>query len=283
MIQWVFAGRRPAFRIGAGLRALIRLEGGPLDVQLIDGLYAYVWQGEGNNCNTYALRYRDGKEDRFAVVDPGSLTVLSPCFDQDSGAVRAYQEPALEKRLRAMEQDGIRVEQIGLVINTHAHPDHCDSALALRRAGGARVALHRGDEKTYARLVARAYPDKAPAEEELRPDIYLEEGKLELGGPAGPAVQVLHTPGHSPGGVSLWWEANRVLLTGDTVFYRSVGRTDIPGGSDGALKDSVARLAALKADYLLTGHPYGHPGVISGSEEVARNFDFIVKRILPMF
>jgi len=252
-------------------------------MQLIDGLYAYVWQGEGNNCNTYALRYRDGKDNRFAVVDPGSLTVPSPCIDQASGAVSACREPALEKLLCSMDQEGIRLKQIGVVINTHAHPDHCDSSLALRRASGARVALHKDDEKLYAKLVARAYQDKAPTAEELRPDIYLEEGKLELGTPPGLVLQVLHTPGHTPGGVSLWWEANRVLLTGDTVFYCSVGRTDIPGGSDSALKKSVSRLAALPADYLLTGHPYGHPGVISGAAEVARNFDFIVKRILPMF
>ncbi|MEW6033804.1 MAG: MBL fold metallo-hydrolase [Chloroflexota bacterium] len=251
-------------------------------MQLIDGLYSYVWQGQGNNCNTYALRYIVDGKPRFALVDPGLRQVLTPIMGRGGQMMRAYEESGLEALLQSMSRDGLEAAQLGLVLNTHAHPDHCEASLALRRRSGARVALHRADEPFYEKLLAMAYDREKPAREELQPDVYLREGVLNLGQPPGIALQVLHTPGHSPGSISLWWEEKKVLITGDTVFYRSVGRSDIPGGDSRLLAGSVRKLAELKPEYVLTGHPYGHPGVIKGTEEATRNFAFIVKQVLPL-
>ncbi len=60
----------------------------------------------------------------------------------------------------------------------------------------------------------------------------------------------------------------------------STGRVDLPGGSAKALKQSIERLSDLDVEYLLCGHPYGHPGIIKGRVEVQENFEFIKRNIL---
>ena len=71
-------------------------------------------------------------------------------------------------------------------------------------------------------------------------------------------VKVLFTPGHTPGGVTLLVEGERVLFTGDTLFQGSMGRTDLAGGNYEEIMRSLARLAALEGDYhVLPGHMGG--------------------------
>jgi glyoxylase-like metal-dependent hydrolase (beta-lactamase superfamily II) len=71
-----------------------------------------------------------------------------------------------------------------------------------------------------------------------------------------------------------------VLIAGDLIFYRSTGRVDLPGGNPQALRNSIERLSRLEIDYVLCGHPYGHPGVIEGADEVRSNFDFLRNHLL---
>ena len=89
---------------------------------------------------------------------------------------------------------------------------------------------------------------------------------------AGMKIEVLHTPGHTPGGVCFYFPEEEVLFSGDTLFCESVGRTDLPGGSMGALmrsiKERVLKLPDLTVVY--TGH--GEPTQI-GSEK--RNNPFL--------
>ena len=92
------------------------------------------------------------------------------------------------------------------------------------------------------------------------------------------SLDVLHTPGHTEGSVCLLAESERLLFTGDTLFAGSWGRTDLPGGSDDQMIDSLARLSALATDLrVLPGH--GRPSTIDDErpwlEQVARN------RMLP--
>ena len=83
--------------------------------------------------------------------------------------------------------------------------------------------------------------------------------------------QVIHTPGHSPGSICLYWPDRKVLFTGDVVFYQGVGRTDLPGGNGEDLKASIKRISQLEVDYLLTGHG----NVVSGRDLVKANFSEI--------
>ena len=85
------------------------------------------------------------------------------------------------------------------------------------------------------------------------------------------SFKVIHTPGHSPGSICLYWTEQKALFTGDVIFHQGVGRTDLPGGSGQELKDSITRISRLEVDYLLPGHG----DLISGREPVKRNFETI--------
>ena len=73
-----------------------------------------------------------------------------------------------------------------------------------------------------------------------------------------PGVQVLHTPGHTPGGVCYFFPADKLLLSGDTLFAGSVGRTDFPGGSMARMMDSLQALMKLPDDTLVIPGHGGH-------------------------
>ncbi len=223
-------------------------------MKLVSNLYAYVWRGSDNNCNSYLLA--DVLNDRrHLLIDPGHITTPS------------YRERGLDTLARNMETDGLSMQAIGLIILTHAHSDHCEAAKAIRNQKNALVALHQADEQIYAMTGAKV-------------DLYLEEGDLVLSGEKPVTLNVYHVPGHSPGHVALYWPEQKVLIAGDVIFYRSTGRVDLPGGSAQALKQSIQRLSELDIEYLLCGHPYGHPGIVKGREQVRENFDFIKRNIL---
>ena len=167
-------------------------------MRLVENLYAYPWDGSDNNCNTCVFA-RVLNEGKHLVIDPGHITTPF------------YHEPGLDRLLKKMEKDGLGGTAIGLVILTHAHPDHCEAAAAIRERYGALVALHEADEATYKMLGGKV-------------DLYLQEGELLLGTDKPIKLNVYHLPGHSPGHVTLYWPAQKVLIAGDVIFYRSTGR-----------------------------------------------------------
>ncbi|MDP2953166.1 MAG: MBL fold metallo-hydrolase, partial [Chloroflexota bacterium] len=209
---------------------------------------------------------------------PGHRMVALPMVDPRSGRVVSMrQQPGLDSLLSLLAKDGIEAQDIGLIINTHAHSDHCESSPLLAQKSGALIALHPQDEESYLNQMKRSYPGK---DTRLEPDLYLEEGELRLGSPTGPSLKVVHTPGHSPGSVSLYWPERKALMGGDVMFYRNTGRFDLPGGDLETLRQSVARLSELDVEWLLCGHPYGHSGIIKGRKEVRDNFSFVLRLVL---
>jgi len=218
-------------------------------MRLVGDLFAYLWSGRDNNCNRYVLA---GvlKEGRHVVIDPGH--VKTP----------ALREAGLENLRDEMGRDGLDPDAIGLVLLTHCHPDHSEAARVIREKTGALVAIHEAEAAIYARFGGTV-------------DLFLGEGSLALGTESPLELQVFHSPGHSPGHTTIYWPREKVLVAGDLIFYRSTGRVDLPGGDPRALRNSIARLSALEIEYLLCGHPYGHPGIIEGGDEVRRNFDFL--------
>jgi hydroxyacylglutathione hydrolase len=97
------------------------------------------------------------------------------------------------------------------------------------------------------------------------PIFFLEEGELTVGDIS---LDVFHTPGHSPGGITLFWSAEKALFTGDLIFKGGLGRTDLPGGDGRQLKESIRRMGSLDSHWLLSGHGE----VVSGAEAVKANF-----------
>lgn len=187
---------------------------------------------------------------KHVVIDPGHMVTPS------------YREPGLDRLLYSMGRDGLAADSIGLVILTHSHPDHSEAAIVLRNEYHALVAIHEADAPAYSNLGGKA-------------DLFLDEGNLALGTEGPVVLQVYHSPGHTPGHITVYWPDRKLLVAGDCVFYRSMGRADLPGGDFPALRQSIQRLSELDVEYLLCGHPYGHPGIISGREEVQDNFRYI--------
>jgi len=155
---------------------------------------------------------------------------------------------------REMAQQGFSPEDVDLLINTHCHFDHTGGDADFIKASGCDVAIHkleadllrRGDgEVTCAKTFGRRL---APIEVQRE----LKEGdKLKLGEVV---LEVLSTPGHTAGSISLYGRAKNILFTGDTIFCDGVGRTDLPTGDAEALALSLERLAKLGAEQMYPGH-----------------------------
>ncbi|HNS15808.1 MAG TPA: MBL fold metallo-hydrolase, partial [Syntrophorhabdaceae bacterium] len=91
----------------------------------------------------------------------------------------------------------------------------------------------------------------------------------------GRAFQVIPTPGHSPGSLCLYWKEKRTLISGDTLFYMGVGRTDLPGGDAELLAESIKRLAELDIEHLIPGHGE----LIRGEKAIKKNFQLIINEL----
>ena len=223
-------------------------------MKLLDSLYAYIWPGEDNNCNSY-LFANTLKDGGHVLIDPGHITTPM------------YRQPGWERLVQEMGRDGLDAAAVGLVILTHAHADHCEAAGLISKEHGALVAASEVESRMYQRMGGAV-------------DVYLEEGELLLGQNGRMKLEIFLSPGHSPGHITIYWPEQKVLITGDVIFYQSTGRVDLPGGSAAALTQSIERLSELDVEYLLCGHPYGHPGVIEGKEAVRQNFTFVRNNIL---
>src|SRR5687767_8412962 len=140
-----------------------------------------------------------------------------------------------------------------LIVSTHRHWDHIGDNAQVMDQTGARLAVHALDRHGLER------PDPASAPFAIPPSvpaIDLAEGSEIRFGEI--RLEVLHTPGHTEGSVCLLSATERLLLTGDTLFAGGWGRTDLAGGSDDQMIDSLARLSVLPTDLrVLPGHGPG--------------------------
>ena len=176
--------------------------------------YVYIPNGY-TNCYILA----DEKTKAAAIIDPGDTV------------------PEIKELVK---KDNLDVRAIFL---THGHYDHVGGVAALR--------------KKYKDIPVYLHPEDAGKDTELMPTRALDpvtlwrDGDVVMVGEL--QVEVLHTPGHSAGSVTL--RCQDVLFTGDTLFTQSVGRTDFPCGSQEALMASLKRLGELEGDYqVLPGH-----------------------------
>ena len=164
--------------------------------------------------------------------------------------------------LRAAEDRLFHVDALWL---THGHIDHiADHAVVTSKYPNAKVLLHQLDERKLQNPNSM-YP--LPFTTQGRSaDQYLTDGQtLRLGNQS---VQVIHTPGHSPGHVAFYIPSEKVLIGGDLILMGAVGRTDFPDCSFKDLQSSLRTIMKLPGDtQLLPGH--GHPTLLS--EELETN------------
>jgi len=220
-------------------------------MKLDNDIYVYEWTNPlENNCNSFFI----GGGVR-ALIDPG-LTVFLPDL------------------LKRMKEDGIDLNAIQYVINTHSHPDHLEASQAFNGDKGIKIGLHKEGIAFLNDIGGHMYGMFGLDTPKIDVDLVLEEGTVKLGDED---FEILHTPGHSPGSISLYWPSRKALFSGDVIFDQNIGRTDFPGGSGALLKKSILTLSRFDVDYLLPGHM----GIVVGNENVKRNFQFVIERIFP--
>jgi hydroxyacylglutathione hydrolase len=213
-------------------------------MQLTNKIQPFIWKSSSvNNCNTYLI---DGPI--RVLIDPGHSKLFNHVQD-------------------GLLKMGIKLEDIGLIICTHAHPDHIE-AVELFQKKPALIMLY---EEEWQFLKNIDQYTSVPMHIDLNskvPDFFLKEGEFSI---RGINLKVIHTPGHSPGSVSIYWPDQKLLFTGDLIFKGGLGRTDLPGGNGALLKKSIERLKELEIEWLLPGHG----DIIGGKEEVRANFDLL--------
>lgn len=138
------------------------------------------------------------------------------------------------------------------IINTHGHFDHVSGNKALKTASGADLMIHPKDAPMLSQLSSAAAVWGMRSEDSPAPDRLLEDGDTVQVGHI--QFKVLYTPGHTPGGISLY--AGKAVFVGDTLFAGSIGRTDFPGGDFDTLIRSIhTKLFVLPDDTVVyTGH-----------------------------
>ena len=183
--------------------------------------------------------------------------IAANCYLVVSGDAALVIDPgdwsqALEQKLEPY------MDKIQLILLTHRHADHLMAAAWLQEKSGAKTAIHLDDAAGLldpgVSLSAEMGVFAAP-QRPLRPDLVLKDKEvLECGNMH---IQVLHTPGHSQGGVCYLIDDGdkSALFTGDTLFAGEIGRTDLPTGDYPTLMRSLVRLAELPGDYhVYPGH-----------------------------
>jgi hydroxyacylglutathione hydrolase len=164
---------------------------------------------------------------------------------------------AVEKILKKIKE--LKLEILFLV-NTHGHADHTQGNRAILDKTGAQLAAHPLD-----------VPDA---------DLPLEDGSMLPPGKG--TIEILHTPGHTPGCICLYIPPNGII-TGDTLFVTKVGRADFPGSNPEALYNSLQRLATLPPETkVYPGHDYG-PHPISTIEFEKENNPYLKCKTLEEF
>ncbi len=170
----------------------------------------------------------DDKTKEAVVIDPGD----------DAQAI-----------LKIIKEKGLKVKYI---INTHAHFDHVGANRAIKEATGAELLIHEDDAPVLAAVSSQSRSFGMNPVSSPSPDRLLKHGDIITAGEI--SLKVLHTPGHTAGGISLLEEG--LVFTGDALFAGSIGRTDFPGGDLMTLLRSIrTNLMTLPDDTkVFSGH-----------------------------
>ena len=148
--------------------------------------------------------------------------------------------------MKHVEASGLKIM---FIVLTHSHPDHIGALKEVKEATGAKVAIHADDVSGLQRgrqFGTMSSSTQPPPDRLLKDGDSLDVGSLHL--------SVIHTPGHTQGGICLLVDG--VLFSGDTLFYSSVGRSDMPGGNGPQLIDAISNKLLTLPDetVVLPGH-----------------------------
>ncbi|MEM3769645.1 MAG: MBL fold metallo-hydrolase [Candidatus Bathyarchaeia archaeon] len=199
--------------------------------------------------NCYIVACQETRE--AIIIDPG--------FDSTFEA---------EKIFKSIGENALNLKYI---VNTHGHPDHVCGNGIVKKKFQTPILVHEKDAfmlGTFGRVIAKffGFNSSSPSADTLLKDRdYVKFGKITL--------KVMHTPGHSPGSISLI--GKNEVFTGDTLFAGSIGRTDLPQSSESDMKESLKKLANLPDSFKV--YP-GHGPITTIGEEKQSNPFLIVER-----
>lgn len=165
----------------------------------------------------------DEKSQKAIVIDPGGEA---------------------EKIISFLEKHPLKIQAM---VITHGHFDHIGAIRKLKEKTKAPILMHESD------VFGLSVSDSPPADRFLKDHDNLEVGGLKF--------EVIHTPGHTPGGISLYCKEEKILFSGDTLFAGNIGRTDLPYSSEEAMIKSLKKLLELPPETkVFPGH--GKPTTI---------------------
>ncbi len=212
-------------------------------MRIKDGVYWYSEKGL-LDANTYVI-----KDEITVLIDPGL-------------------ENYLGRRLKELQEDGIDPKEVDLITITHLHPDHCDATASLKEISGAKVALHPSQVEYLDIMTEEASKFLGIGiAKKFNVDFVFEE-RLSIGNAE---LKILHTPGHSPESICLYASDKKILISGDLVFDKSIGRADLPLGNNEELKNSFNTVSTLDTELLLPGHGE----IIEGKRNIEKNYEFV--------
>ncbi len=181
--------------------------------------------------NTYIL-FDETKE--CVIIDPG-------CSNEEERKELA--EFIKEENLKPVK-----------LLNTHCHIDHVFGNSFVAKKYNLGLEIHKKDLEVLHSLPQVSHLYGLNAEESIDPSNFLEEGDKIIFGNS--SLDILFTPGHSPGSICFVSHEDKLIIGGDVLFYRSIGRTDLPGGDHETLLSSIReKLFVLEDDFVVfSGH-----------------------------
>lgn len=181
----------------------------------------------------------------LAIADDGFETNTYIVTHEETGET-AVVDPSLPEEILVQKLEGKNVKYILL---THGHFDHIGGVNLVKEKTGAKVVIHKEDEE----MLCDKNKNYGTADTPIYADILVEDGsELTFGNTQ---ITVLHTPGHTKGGVCYIFPDDRVMFSGDTLFRLTAGRTDLYGGDARTELMSLSKIAELDGDYqVYPGH-----------------------------
>jgi hydroxyacylglutathione hydrolase len=184
----------------------------------------------------------------------GNFAVFCYLIGDEETQEGLFIDPANDTRRLLAEAKSQGLNKIKYIVNTHSHVDHIMGNAEMVKKTGAKIIIHEEDASALGRTPSYLL-EMFGATASPPADMTVKEGDLIQVGDV--KLKVIHTPGHSPGGMSLYVDG--MIFTGDTLFVGSVGRTDFPGSSWDVLEASIRKkLFVLPGETVIfPGHNYG--------------------------